>query len=80
MSHEVCNALQILVQCTYLQPDQRAQLEGEAMERIRVAVREIMPDILDIPPNARPAQSSLGHAAEAKRKYRKASRASAGLE
>jgi membrane protein implicated in regulation of membrane protease activity len=61
MSHEVCNALQILVQCTYLQPDQRAQLEGEAIERIRIAAREILPNILDIPDNARPSPpSSLG--------------------
>lgn len=57
MSHEVCTALQILVQRTYLEPDQRAQLEDEAIERLRVAVREIMPGILDIPTTARPAAS-----------------------
>ena len=61
MSHEVCNALQILVQCTYLQPDQRVQLEEEAIERIRTAAREILPNILDIPANARPTPPpSLG--------------------
>ena len=72
MSHEVCNALQILVQCTYLQPDQRAQLEEEAIERIRTAAREILPNILDIPANARPSPpSSLGQK-EGKRKSGKA--------
>jgi len=80
MSHEVCTALQILVQCTYLQPDQRAQLEEEAIERIRTAAREILPNILDIPANARPSPpSSLGQE-EGKRKSGKAGRAAAGLK
>jgi len=79
MSHEVCNALQILVQCEYLQPDQRAQLETEAIERIRVAARDILPNILDIPANARPTPTvSLGQRAEAKLKSEKASRVSIG--
>jgi membrane protein implicated in regulation of membrane protease activity len=55
LSHEVCNALQILVQRMYLQPGQRAELEDEAIERIRTAAREMLPNILDIPINARPA-------------------------
>jgi hypothetical protein len=77
MSHEVCTALQILVQCTYLQPDQRAQLEKEAIERIRNAARDILPNILDIPANARPSPpSSLGQE-EGKRKSGKAA---AGLK
>jgi len=80
MSHEVCTALQILVQCTYLQPNQRAQLEDEAIERIRTAAREILPNILDIPTNARPTPpSSLGQE-EGKRKSGKAGRAAAGLK
>jgi membrane protein implicated in regulation of membrane protease activity len=61
MSHEVCNALQILVQRMYLQPSQRAQLEDEAIERIRTVAREMLPTILEIPIHARPASSlSLG--------------------
>jgi membrane protein implicated in regulation of membrane protease activity len=55
MSHEVCNALQILVQRMYLQPAQRAQLEDEAIERIRTAAREMLPNLLDIPIKSRPA-------------------------
>ena len=79
MSHEVCNALQILVQCEYLQPDQRAQLENEAIERIRVAARDILPNILDIPANARPTPTLFpGQRAEAKLKSEKASRVSIG--
>ena len=54
MSHEVCTALQILTQCTYLQPNQRAQWEADAIERLRVAARDILPGILGIPNNARP--------------------------
>jgi hypothetical protein len=73
MSHEVCNALQILVQRTYLQPDQRAQLEDEAIERIRTAAREILPNILDIPTISRPAPPEW----EGKRKSGKAA---AGLK
>ena len=77
VSHEVCNALQILVQRTYLQPDQRAQLEDEAIERIRTAAREILPNILDIPNNARPTPpSSLGQEEE----KRKSGKAAAGLK
>ena len=80
MSHEVCNALQILVQRTYLQPDQRMQLEDEAIERIRSAAREILPNILDIPTNARPVLPfSLGQG-ERERKSEKAGRAVAGMK
>ena len=80
MSHEVCNALQILVQRTYLQPDQRMQLEDEAIERIRAAAREILPNILDIPTNARPVLPfSLGQG-ERERKSEKAGRAVAGMK
>jgi membrane protein implicated in regulation of membrane protease activity len=80
MSHEVCNALQILVQRTYLQPERRMQLEDEAIERIRNAAREILPNILGIPTNARPTPpSSLGQE-EGKRKSGKAGRAAAGLK
>jgi hypothetical protein len=57
MSHEVCNALQILVQRTYLYPERRTQLEDEAIERIRKVTREILPDILDIPIQSRPQSS-----------------------
>jgi hypothetical protein len=58
MSHEICTALQILVQCRYskgehgeviFEPDQRMQWEGEAIERLRVAARELLPNLLDIP-------------------------------
>lgn len=80
MSHEVCNALQILVQSTYLHPDQRAQSESEAIERIRVAARDILPNILDIPINLRPTPSvRLGQRPGAKRKSAKASGAPTGL-
>jgi len=58
MSHEVCTALQILFQCTYLQPRQQSQLESEAIERLRVAAREILPSLLEIPPNFRPVSAS----------------------
>jgi hypothetical protein len=54
ISHEVCNALQILVQRTYLYPERRTQLEDEAIERIRKVTREILPSILQIPMEARP--------------------------
>jgi hypothetical protein len=54
ISHEVCNALQVLVQRAYLYPEQRTQLEDEAIERIRTATREILPTILQIPVEARP--------------------------
>jgi hypothetical protein len=57
MSHEVCTALQILVQCTYLHPLERVQLESEAIERLRVAAREILPTLLDIPASTRPFPS-----------------------
>ena len=80
MSHEVCNALQILVQCTYLQPDQRAQLEGEAIERLRAAAREILPNILDIPTNARPTPPLSLVQGGGKRKPGKAGGAAAGLK
>ena len=80
MSHEVCNALQILVQCTYLQPDQRTQLEGEAIERLRAAAREILPNILDIPTSARPTPPLSLVQDEGKRKSGKAGRAAAGLK
>ena len=79
MSHEVCTALQILFQCTYLQPDQRSQLEGEAIERIRVAVREVLPNILEIPTDARPIPSVAScQRAEVKHKSGNASSATAG--
>ena len=80
MSHEVCNALQILVQCTYLQPDQRAQLEGEAIERLRAAAREILPNILDIPTNARPTPSLSLVQGGRQHKSEKADRAAAGVK
>ena len=67
MSHEVCNALQILVQRMYLQPGQRAQLEDEAIERIRTAAREMLPNLLDIPITSRPA-SPLPFAQEKKKR------------
>jgi membrane protein implicated in regulation of membrane protease activity len=67
MSHEVCNALQILVQRMYLQPAQRAQLEDEAIERIRTAAREMLPNILDIPIKSRPA-SPLPFAQQTKKR------------
>jgi len=60
MSHEVCTALQILFQCTYLQPVQRSKLEGEAIERLHVAVREILPGLLEMPTNVRPTSPSNG--------------------
>jgi hypothetical protein len=59
MSHEVCSALQILFQCTYLYPLQRSQLETEAIERIHVAVRQILPNILEMPVDIRPAPTSF---------------------
>jgi hypothetical protein len=80
MSHEVCNALQILVQCTYLQPDQRKQLEDEALERLRAAAREILPNILDIPTNARPTPPLSLVQGGGKRKPGKAGGAAAGLK
>jgi hypothetical protein len=56
------------------------QLEDEAIERIRAAAREILPNILDIPTNARPTPpSSLGQEEE-KRKSGKAGRAAAGMK
>jgi hypothetical protein len=61
MSHEVCNALQILVQRTYLYPERRTQLEDEAIERIHKATREILPAMLEIPIEARP-QSQFSNA------------------
>jgi multisubunit Na+/H+ antiporter MnhG subunit len=79
MSHEMCTALQILVQCAYLPPDQRVQVEREAVERLRVAVREILPNIIDVPANARPVASVLrDRVEEEKRKSGKAGGAAAG--
>jgi membrane protein implicated in regulation of membrane protease activity len=78
MSHEVCNALQILVQRTYLQPEQRMQLEDEAIERIRNAAREILPNILGIPTNARPVPPLSSGQGEGEHKSGKASRAAVG--
>jgi len=62
MSHEVCNALQILVQRMYLYPERRTQLEDEAIERIRKATREVLPDLFHIPVESRP-QSPLADGA-----------------
>ncbi len=59
LSHEVCTALQILFQCTYLQPEQRSQLEGEAITRLHVAARELLPNLLEIASHARPVASSF---------------------
>jgi len=63
MSHEVCNALQILVQRSYLYPDRRTQLEDEAIERIRKATREVLPDLLQIPVESRPQSPGADGAA-----------------
>jgi hypothetical protein len=68
LSHEVGNALQILVDRIYLHPDQREQLEDEAIERIRAAARGILPHMVGMPANGATASpSSLGEG-EAKRK------------
>ena len=68
MSHEVCNALQILVQRTYLYPERRTQLEDEAIERIHKATREILPAMLEIPIAARP-QSQVANAVARNRRW-----------
>jgi hypothetical protein len=70
MSHEVCTALQILLQCKYLQPNQRTKLESEAIERLRVAAREILPNLLEMSTNMRPAPLSSPEEAEEQRKDR----------
>ena len=57
MSHEVCNALQLLVQRSYLCPELRAQLEDGAIERIRNVVRRQLPAVLEIPVRKRPVSS-----------------------
>jgi len=80
MSHEVCNALQILVQCTYLQPDQREQLEAEAIERIRAAAREYCRTSLNIPTSARPTPPLSLVQDEGKRNPGKQVDAAAGLK
>jgi hypothetical protein len=67
LSHEMCTALQILSQCRYsknehgeviFEPHQLRQWEGEAIERLRVAARELLPDLLDIPTSTQ-ADSTL---------------------
>ena len=63
MSHEVCNALQILVQRRYMYPERRTQLEDEAIERIRKATREVLPDLFQIPVESRP-QSPVADGAD----------------
>ncbi len=68
MSHEVCNALQILVQRMYLYPERRTQLEDEAIERIRKATREVLPDLLQIPVGSRPQSPGADGAAGRKRR------------
>jgi hypothetical protein len=72
MSHEVCTALQILLQCKYLQPNQRTKLESEAIERLRVAAREILPNLLEMSTNIRPSPLSPPGEAEEQRKDREA--------
>ena len=58
LSQEMGTALQILTQCRYskgehgeliFEPGQRMQWEGEAIERLRIAARELLPNLLDIP-------------------------------
>jgi phage gp46-like protein len=77
MSHEICTCLQILAQCKYLQEvhieatsqsPQRTQWEDEAIERLRVAAREILPDLLSIPASARPVPELFASKVEAERK------------
>ena len=68
-SHEVCNALQVLVQRMYLHPEHRAQLEDEAIERIRNIMREKLPNVLEIPLKARPSSHLLPSADEKQRKH-----------
>lgn len=78
MSHEMCTSLQILSQCKYLQGEQteassqspqHTQWESEAIERLRIAAREILPELLAIPADARPTLDSLP--AEGKAKHKK---------
>jgi hypothetical protein len=62
MSHELCTALQILFQCTYLQPSGRSQSEGEAIKRLHVAAREILPNLFEISNGTVPVPPSDGQA------------------
>jgi hypothetical protein len=54
ISHEICNSLQVLMQRDYVDPTDRDQCVNEAIERIRTAVREILPSFSDIRPSDRP--------------------------
>jgi hypothetical protein len=76
MSHEMCTSLQILCQCKYLkgeqlegnpQSPQQGQWESEAIERLRVVAREILPEMLRIPSSARPIADPLAPEAKAER-------------
>jgi hypothetical protein len=55
-SDQVCNALQLLAYRMYLHPEQRARIEDEALERIRNIIRETLPNVLGMLPEARPPQ------------------------
>ena len=77
MSHEMCTSLQILSQCRYLQDAQaeknsqtheQTKWESEAIERLRVAAREILPELLSIPADARPTPDLLSAEEKAKHK------------
>jgi hypothetical protein len=68
MSHEMCTALQILSQCRYakdghsefiFEPHQRMQWEGEAIERLRVAARELLPILLELDTPIDPSGNAL---------------------
>jgi hypothetical protein len=43
VNHNVGNALQILVQRAYMNPAEREEMVDEAIERIRVTVRDVLP-------------------------------------
>lgn len=54
ISHEICNALQVLIQRDYVNPADRDRYINDAIERIHVAVRDVLPSVSGIHPVDRP--------------------------